>query len=213
LKLTVLTVILAFVLALDLVTKSWALRTLVFERGELFGGLVPLTLAFNKGAAFGISVGDDSRWLFVPITFVALGLLGVLFKQAERGDWLRITAISLVVSGALGNLYDRLRWDRGVVDFIGPLDLGFWYFPIFNVADMAISCGAVMLAISFWVEEKRLAEREAAEAAASEGATAAAGDGSQSAGDRVDATHVEGSATESGDAPPASLDEDSASTG
>ena len=127
-----------------------------------------MTLAFNKGAAFGISVGDDSRWLFVPITFVALGLLGILFKQAERGDWLRITAISLVVSGALGNLYDRLRWDRGVVDFIGPLDLGFWYFPIFNVADIAITCGAVMLAISFWMEEKRLAEREAAEAVVAE---------------------------------------------
>ncbi len=176
LKLTVLTVILAVVLALDLVTKSWALRALVFERGELFGGLVPLTLAFNKGAAFGISVGDDSRWLFVPITFVALGLLGILFKQAERGDWLRITAISLVVSGALGNLYDRLRWDRGVVDFIGPLDLGFWYFPIFNVADIAITCGAVMLAISFCMEEKRLAERQALEEAA-QGAVVAAQEG------------------------------------
>lgn len=163
LKLTVLAITLPVVLVLDLVTKSWALRTLAFERGELFGGLVPLTLAFNKGAAFGISVGEDSRWLFVPITFVALGLLGILFKQAERGDWLRIGAIALVVSGALGNLYDRLRWDRGVVDFIGPLDLGFWYFPIFNVADMAISCGAVMLAISFWLEEKQLA-REAGEA-------------------------------------------------
>ncbi len=109
-------------------------------------------------------------------TFVALGLLGILFKQAERGDWLRITAISLVVSGALGNLYDRLRWDRGVVDFIGPLDLGFWYFPIFNVADIAITCGAVMLAISFCMEEKRLAERQALEEAA-QGAVVAAQEG------------------------------------
>lgn len=167
-KLTVLAVTLPVVLVLDLVTKSWALRTLAFERGELFGGLVPLTLAFNKGAAFGISVGEDSRWLFVPITFVALGLLGILFKQAERGDWLRIGAIALVVSGALGNLYDRLRWDRGVVDFIGPLDLGFWYFPIFNVADMAITCGAVMLAISFWLEEKQIAREAAAAEAVAE---------------------------------------------
>jgi signal peptidase II len=149
------------VIALDLVTKSWALRALAFERGELFGGLVPLTLAFNKGAAFGISVGEDSRWLFVPVTFVALGLLGVLFRQAESRDYLRIAAISLVVSGALGNLYDRIRWDRGVVDFIGPLDLGFWYFPIFNVADIAISTGAVLLALSFWLEERREAAREA----------------------------------------------------
>ena len=159
------------VLVLDLVTKSWALRALAFERGELFGGLLPLTLAFNKGAAFGISVGEDSRWLFVPITFLALGLLAVLFKQAEERDFLRITAISLVVAGALGNLYDRLRWDRGVVDFLGPVDLGFWYFPIFNVADMAITCGAIMLAISFWLEERQVAARERLDevAAAAEG--------------------------------------------
>jgi signal peptidase II len=161
-KLLVLGTILPVVLVVDLVTKSWALRTLAFERGELFGGLVPLTLAFNKGAAFGINVGEDSRWLFVPITFLALALLGMLFKQADERDFLRITAISLVVSGALGNLYDRLRWDRGVVDFLGPIDLGFWYFPIFNVADIAISCGAIMLAISFWLEERQESARERA---------------------------------------------------
>lgn len=101
----------------------------------------------------------------MPVTFIALGLLGMLYKQADRRDYLRIGAISLVVSGALGNLYDRLRWDRGVVDFIGPIDLGFWYFPIFNVADIAISCGAVMLAISFWLEERHEAavEQDAAD--------------------------------------------------
>lgn len=159
-KLLFLGTILPAVLVADLVTKSWALRALAFERGELFGGLVPLTLAFNKGAAFGISVGDDSRWLFVPITFLALALLGVLFKQAEDRDFLRIGAISLVVAGAIGNLYDRIRWDRGVVDFLGPIDLGFWYFPIFNVADIAITCGAIMLAISFWLEERQEAARE-----------------------------------------------------
>jgi lipoprotein signal peptidase len=55
---------------------------------------------------------------------------------------------------AAGNLYDRVRWERGVVDFIGPIDLGLWNFPIFNVADMAITCGAVLLAVSFWFEEQ-----------------------------------------------------------
>ena len=61
----------------------------------------------------------------------------------------------MVVAGALGNLYDRVRWDRGVVDFIGPIDLGIMNWPIFNVADMSITCGAVLLAISFWGEERR----------------------------------------------------------
>jgi signal peptidase II len=67
----------------------------------------------------------------------------------------------LVVAGAVGNLYDRLRWSRGVVDFIGPVDLGFWDFPIFNVADSAITCGAIMLALSFWQEERRERARAA----------------------------------------------------
>ena len=143
------------IMVLDVVTKRWALETLVLESRELFGGLLPLTLAFNKGAAFGMRIGEDSRWFFIPVTIVALILLGILYKQAEERDLLRISAISLVVSGAVGNLYDRVRWDRGVVDFLGPVDLGFWDFPIFNVADMAITCGAVLLAISFWLEEQQ----------------------------------------------------------
>jgi signal peptidase II len=142
------------IMALDLITKRWALDALAVERGELFGGLVPLTLAFNKGAAFGIRIGDDSRWFFVPVTIVALLLLATLFRQAADRDHLRVVSISLIVSGAMGNLYDRLRWDRGVVDFIGPIDLGLWDFPIFNVADMAITSGAILLAISFWIEEQ-----------------------------------------------------------
>ena len=163
------------IMVLDLVTKRWALETLVTRSGELFGGLVPLTLAFNKGAAFGMRIGEDSRWFFIPVTIIALILLGILFKQAEERDFLRIGAISLVVSGAVGNLYDRVRWDRGVVDFLGPIDLGFWDFPIFNVADMAITCGAVMLAVSFWLEEQE--ERARAEALEAEAAAVTDADG------------------------------------
>jgi signal peptidase II len=151
------------ILVADLVTKSWALRALEGQPSELFGGLIPLTLAFNRGAAFGIRLGDDSRWFFIPVTLIALVLLAVLFKQASQRDILRITSISLVVAGAAGNLYDRVRWSQGVVDFIGPINLGFWDFPIFNVADSAITCGAILLAISFWLEER--AHERAAKAA------------------------------------------------
>lgn len=155
-KLSLFAAIIPSVLILDFITKRWALTTLEGgNRLELLGGFVPLTLAFNRGAAFGISVGDDSRWFFIPITLLALVLLLVLLKQAEQRDWLRLVSISMVVAGALGNLYDRVRWDRGVVDFIGPIDLGFMDWPIFNVADMSITCGAVLLAISFWLEERR----------------------------------------------------------
>ncbi len=154
-KLVALAAIFPIVIVLDLITKNWALTGLEGgQRMELFFGWVPLTLAFNRGAAFGLSLGNDPRWFFIPITILAMVLLLVLLKQAEPGDWLRVISVSLVVSGAFGNLYDRVRWDRGVVDFIGPIDLGVMLWPIFNVADMAISCGAVLLAISFWREER-----------------------------------------------------------
>ncbi|MCH7855938.1 MAG: signal peptidase II [Gemmatimonadetes bacterium] len=160
-KITVFATIIPSVLILDFITKSWALDALAGgTRLEILGGFVPLTLAYNRGAAFGISLGEDSRWFFIPITILALVLLLVLLRQAQRRDWLRLVSISMVVAGALGNLYDRVRWDRGVVDFIGPINLGFMDWPIFNVADMSITCGAVLLAISFWGEERR--ERAAA---------------------------------------------------
>ncbi len=166
-KLTIFSVVFPIVIVLDFITKRWALDALGSERGELLGGLIPLTLAFNKGAAFGIRVGDDSRWLFVPITVAALGLLAYILVQTARKDHPRILAISLVISGAVGNLYDRVRWSGGVVDFIGPIDLGIYDFPIFNVADIAITCGAILLAYSFLLEER-------AEKATSETAVAAA---------------------------------------
>jgi signal peptidase II len=159
-KLLVLGVLFPFIMVMDVVTKRWAMDALAMGRRELFGGLIPLTLAYNKGAAFGISIGEDSRWFFVPVTLIALALLWVLFKQASERDYLRVISLSLVVCGAVGNLYDRIRWNRGVVDFIGPIDLGFTDFPIFNVADISISLGAVALALSFWQEERR--ERAAA---------------------------------------------------
>jgi len=142
-----------------MLTRKWilALGLVAGGRGrEILGGLVPLTLAFNRGAAFSLTIGDDPRWIFVPITIGAVVFLLYLIHQAEPGDRLRVYAASLVLAGALGNLYDRVRWDRGVVDFIGPINLGFTLFPIFNVADMAITCGAILLGISFWKEDREL---------------------------------------------------------
>ncbi len=165
--------ILTTVLALDIVTKRWAVRTLSISPSELFGGLIPLRLLYNRGAAFGISLGNDPRWFFIPITIIALILLFYLLMQARERDMLRIFSVSLVVSGAFGNLIDRIFEPLGVIDFIGPIWLGFYHWPIFNVADMAISCGAVLLAISFWQEEREeaRAERRAAAEGTAEAST------------------------------------------
>lgn len=161
-KLRILAAILPAILLLDVITKRWALGALANgRRMEILDGLVPLTLAFNRGAAFGISIGNDPRWFFIPVTILAMGLLAVLFVQSESGDRVKVWSISLILSGALGNLVDRVRWDRGVVDFIGPIDLGFMDWPIFNVADSAITCGAVLLGISFWREERAHARKTA----------------------------------------------------
>lgn len=154
-KLVAAGIVIPVVLVADWVTKRWALEALAGGRRILLDGWIPLTLAFNRGAAFGLSVGNDPRWFFIPVTVLALVLLVVLLVQAEPEDRLRHLSVVLVIGGAVGNLYDRLRWDRGVVDFIGPVNLGFMNWPIFNVADMAISCGAVLLAVSFWIEERR----------------------------------------------------------
>ncbi len=157
------------ILLADILTKRWALGALADASWpDFLGGYVPLTLRFNTGAAFGISIGDNPRWFFIPIALVALGLMVVFMVRARSGDYPRTVSLSLVIAGALGNLIDRVRWDLGVVDFIGPIDLGFMYWPIFNVADMAISCGAVLLAISFWLEERSLKTAEAKTAAAPE---------------------------------------------
>ena len=158
-KTTILGITLPLILILDIVTKRWAMDALGSRSMEVLGGLVPLTLAFNRGAAFGLSIGNDPRWFFIPVTLGALLLLAYLLANTNPTDRFRLLALSLVFSGALGNLIDRVRWNRGVVDFIGPINLGFMDWPIFNVADMAISCGAVALALSFWTEEEP--EREA----------------------------------------------------
>lgn len=148
------------ILVLDVVTKRWALGAL--EHGVTvfpYGEAIPLTLAYNTGVAFSLNVGDASRLVFTTFTILVVLVLLHLLRRTPEGDYLRLVALSLVVTGAVGNLIDRVRWDRGVVDFLGPFDLGFMLWPIFNVADMAVSCGAVLLAVSLWREDR--AERAA----------------------------------------------------
>lgn len=152
-KLVLAGTILLMILAADVGTKRWALEAL--GHGMTINGLagMPLTLAFNTGIAFGLNVPEAGRWILIAASiFVVIMLMG-LFRNARGDDHLRLVSVALVTAGALGNLIDRVRWDRGVVDFIGPFDLGFMHWPIFNVADMAITAGAVMLGISLWRED------------------------------------------------------------
>ena len=139
----------------DVITKALAVYSLYPQRmpHELLGPAVRLTLVYNPGAAFGLHLGMYSRWIFMALTVGALVILGRLYRSTRDGDLLRTLAIALVCGGALGNLIDRIRSAAGVVDFI---DVGFgdMRWPTFNVADMAVSIGAFLLAWVLWGEDR-----------------------------------------------------------
>jgi signal peptidase II len=153
------------VVALDFVTKQIAVATLSDGAVPVVGRWLVLKLVYNPGAAFGIHVGEYSRWVFTLLAVVALVVLGAMVRQTRPGQWFRLSALALVCGGALGNLGDRLRSSRGVVDFI-DVWIGSFHWPTFNVADMAVSCGAVALAVVLWMEgreSERTARANAAE--------------------------------------------------
>ena len=111
------------------------------------GNVVRLTLSYNTDAAMGIRLGADTRPLLAALSIVALLVLAILYQRTKPGERLRAVAVALVVGGALGNLIDRLRSAAGVVDFIdlGVANVRFWTF---NLADVGITVGAVLLLVA-----------------------------------------------------------------
>ena len=146
--------VLGVVVILDVITKAIAVFSLVPQRipHELIGDTVRFTLVYNPGAAFGLHLGAYSRWIFMALTIGALFILGRLYRATRDGDLVRTLAISLVCAGAVGNLIDRIKSPLGVVDFI-DVGIGDARWPTFNVADMAVSIGAFMLAWVLWGED------------------------------------------------------------
>ena len=157
--------VLIAIVAADVITKAWAVATLVPQRmpHDVIGETLRWTLVYNPGAAFGLHLGPYSRWIFLTLTLGALFILGRLYRGTRPGDTVRTLALSLVCAGAVGNLIDRVRSAQGVVDFI-DVGIGDYRWPTFNVADMAVSSGAFLLAWVLWGEEEEGA-RPAAEVA------------------------------------------------
>ena len=150
---------------LDLITQLIAEATLLRTPGiPVFGDWFQLRLVYNQGAAFGLHVGPYSRWIFFTVALVAVFVLSRMSRSSPAGDRFRQLALGLVAGGAIGNLIDRVRSPRGVVDFL-DVGVGALRWPTFNVADIAVSCGAIALAISLWREEARRPEPESASAA------------------------------------------------
>jgi signal peptidase II len=146
--------VLVLVTAIDFCTKAIAANRLQFEGlpRTVFGEWMRFTLVHNPGAAFGLHVGVYSRGIFMVLTVVALFILGRLYSATRPGDAIRTFSLALVCGGALGNLIDRIVQPLGVIDFI-DIGMGDSRWPTFNVADMAVSIGAFLLAWVLWGED------------------------------------------------------------
>ncbi len=135
----------AAIVALDRITKLLATHVLEYGIPEpVFPGF-NLTLIHNTGAAFSLlaDAAGWQRWVFSGLAVLVSALLLGMLRRAPAGDrWLR-ASLMLLLGGALGNLWDRLAFGH-VVDFI-QVYYDRWYFPAFNIADSAISVGAVMI--------------------------------------------------------------------
>ena len=153
------------IVVLDLITKLIAEATLLRTPGvSVLGDWFQLRLVYNPGAAFGLHLGPYSRWIFFTIALVAVFVLHRMSRSSPPGDWFRQLALGRVAGGAAGNLVDRIRSGRGVVDFF-DVGIGALRWPTFNVADIAVSCGAIALVISMWREDSQRPQPESASAA------------------------------------------------
>ncbi len=143
------------ILLLDQATKLYidsAFR--LHESVTVLENFFHITYVRNKGAAFGIFADSAFRIpFFITISIIAVGgLLWYYRKLTPEQKWLQY-GVSLILSGAVGNLIDRVRFGE-VIDF---LDVH-WYrhhWPAFNVADSAITVGVAILIIDMWFEERR----------------------------------------------------------
>jgi len=117
----------------------------------IIDGFFNLVHVENRGAAFGILNRSDIEWqfwLFLLAAVVAAGVVIVLARQAGSQEYLFFTALGLILGGAAGNLVDRVLY-RAVVDFL-DFYIKDWHWPAFNVADIAICCGAALALLVSW---------------------------------------------------------------
>ena len=132
---------------LDVFSKDAAQRSLADGSSIDLLPFLQLVLVYNRGAAFGF-LGEASGWqlpIFAAVGVIVSSVIVIrLARSAATQKWFEV-ALVLILAGAIGNLIDRIRVGY-VIDFI-ELYYGGWRFPAFNVADMAIFLGAVMLVL------------------------------------------------------------------
>ena len=125
---------------------------------EVVGSVLRFTLGYNPGAAFGIDF-PGARPVLTAAAMLIVGILFHLYRRAGTADAPLSLALALVTGGAIGNLIDRIFSPHGVVDFI-DVGVGPYRFWTFNLADVAITAGAVLLVGILWRRDQELQEPE-----------------------------------------------------
>ena len=144
------------VFVVDQASKFWFDNNLsMYQQIVIIPDYFSWTLAYNTGAAFSFlaDAAGWQRWFFAAIAVVVSAVLVVWLKRLKPDETWLAMALALVLGGALGNLVDRVVFGH-VVDFILLHWHQQWYFPAFNVADMAITGGAILLALDMFKSEK-----------------------------------------------------------
>jgi signal peptidase II len=139
---------LIFVYVADFITKHLVVTHLspAYVPHKIIGDYVRFTLAYNRDAAMGLSLGDYSRAGFTITAAAVLVVLFALYRRTPATNLSSVVALAMIAGGALGNLTDRIRSSLGVVDYI-DVGIGNTRFWTFNVADAAVTCGAILLAV------------------------------------------------------------------
>ena len=144
-------VVIVFILAVDQASKWLVLRALPQSSSlPVINGVFHLTLVKNKGAAFGLFKGS-SNFIIIAAS-IALILFSISYLSCAKKEKVFSLSLAMIVAGALANMADRLRYGY-VVDF---LDFRIW--PVFNIADCAITAGTALLLLRLIISEKRKAK-------------------------------------------------------
>jgi signal peptidase II len=135
------------VVLLDQATKAWILATLKLHEGfPLIDGFFNIVHVRNPGAAFGFLAGAPPLFryiFFLAVTVAAIVLILHYLRVSRIEEPSLVSALALILAGAVGNLIDRIRFGE-VVDFL-DVYIGSHHWPAFNVADSAITVGAGVL--------------------------------------------------------------------
>jgi len=151
----------AVVLVLDQASKLIVEQSIAeWKSLSVIPGFFNLVHVLNKGAVFGFLNRADTTWqvyFFIAASLAAVGVILYLLRTEQYGDKMMLAGLGLLLGGALGNLFDRVRLGF-VIDFL-DFYIGRYHWPAFNVADIAITTGTLTLIISFYGKRKKTSPR------------------------------------------------------